>query len=53
MSTFVVVITSDARRATVKVTPGTFLNDVLLEACKKLKLSSDRYLLRYVTFSLT
>lgn len=46
MSTNVTVITSDARRATVKVTPSTYLNDVLQEACRKLKLSSEKYTLK-------
>ncbi|KZL76052.1 UBX domain-containing protein [Colletotrichum tofieldiae] len=43
----VVVIGTDLRRATVKVSPGTYLTDVLQEACKKLNLPSDRYLLKY------
>lgn len=47
MSAHVVVIGSDLRRATVKVNPGTYLTDVLQEACKKLNLSSDKYLLKY------
>ncbi|KAF6840035.1 UBX domain-containing protein [Colletotrichum plurivorum] len=46
MSSHVVVISSDLRRATVKVNPGTYLTDVLQEACKKLNLSSDKYLLK-------
>ncbi|KAL0939283.1 ubx domain-containing protein [Colletotrichum truncatum] len=47
MSSHVVVIGSDLRRATVKVNPGTYLTDVLQEACKKLNLSSDKYLLKH------
>lgn len=49
MSAHVEVIATDLRRVKVKVTPGTFLVDVLDEACRKLNLSSDRYLLKYVT----
>ncbi|KAM3562307.1 hypothetical protein MY1884_001905 [Beauveria asiatica] len=47
MSTHVVVIASDLRRATIKVTPGTYLIDVLQEACKKLSISSDKYILKH------
>ncbi|TQV95899.1 hypothetical protein V2A60_001066 [Cordyceps javanica] len=47
MSTHVVVIGSDLRRATIKVTPGTYLIDVLQEACKKLSISSERYILKH------
>ncbi|OIW35241.1 hypothetical protein CONLIGDRAFT_676168 [Coniochaeta ligniaria NRRL 30616] len=47
MSAHVEVIATDLRRAKVKVTPGTFLVDVLREACRKLNLSSDRYLLKH------
>lgn len=43
----VVVISTDFRRATVKVGPGTFLIDVLEEACKKLSISSDKYMLKH------
>ncbi|KAF9879076.1 UBX domain-containing protein [Colletotrichum karsti] len=43
----VVVIGTDLRRATVKVSPGTYMTDVLQEACKKLNLSSDKYLLKH------
>lgn len=46
MSMSVVVISTDFRRATVKVGPGTFLIDVLEEACKKLSISSDKYMLK-------
>lgn len=48
MSSNVVVISTDFRRATVKVSPGTYLIDVLDEACRKLNLQSDKYLLKYV-----
>jgi tether containing UBX domain for GLUT4 len=47
MASHVVVIATDLRRATIKVTPGTQLVDVLQEACKKLSLPSDKYLLKY------
>ncbi|KAF5514406.1 Tether containing UBX domain for GLUT4 [Colletotrichum fructicola] len=47
MSSHVVVIGSDLRRATVKVSPGTYMTDVLQEACKKLNLSSDKYILKH------
>lgn len=47
----VVVIGTDLRRATVKVSPGTYMTDVLQEACKKLNVSSDKYLLKYLTHS--
>ncbi|RDA92327.1 hypothetical protein CP533_3278 [Ophiocordyceps camponoti-saundersi (nom. inval.)] len=43
----VVVISADLRRATVKVSPGTYLIDVLDESCTKLRLTSDKYLLRH------
>jgi tether containing UBX domain for GLUT4 len=46
MSAHVEVISTDFRRAKVTVTSGKFLVDVLDEACKKLKLSSDKYLLK-------
>ncbi|KHN94146.1 GLUT4 regulating protein TUG [Metarhizium album ARSEF 1941] len=47
MASHVVVIATDLRRATVNVTPGTYLSDVLDQACKKLGLSSDKYLLKH------
>jgi tether containing UBX domain for GLUT4 len=49
MSAHVEVISTDFRRVKVKVSPGTYLIDVLREACTKLNLTSDKYLLRYVT----
>lgn len=48
MSAHVEVVSADFRRAKVKVTPGTYLVDVLGEACKKLNLKSDKYELKYV-----
>lgn len=46
MASHVVVISTDFRRANVKVQPGTFLIDVLEEACQRLGVSSDKYLLK-------
>ncbi|KAK4176103.1 GLUT4 regulating protein TUG-domain-containing protein [Triangularia setosa] len=43
MSAHVEVISTDLRRAKVKVTPGTYLVDVLNEACKKLNVNADKY----------
>lgn len=43
MATNVVVIDSTARRAVVKTTPGTFLSDVLSEACAKLGANANKY----------
>ncbi|KAG5929721.1 hypothetical protein E4U42_004880 [Claviceps africana] len=47
MASHVVVIATDLRRTTVKVTPGTYLSDVLDQACQKLHLSSDKYLIKH------
>ncbi|KAG5963995.1 hypothetical protein E4U58_003311 [Claviceps cyperi] len=47
MASHVVVIAADLRRTTVKVTPGTYLADVLDQACKKFNLSSDKYLFKH------
>ncbi|EON96880.1 putative ubx domain-containing protein [Phaeoacremonium minimum UCRPA7] len=47
MASHVVVIATDFRRANVKVGPGSYLIDVLEEACKKLNLTSDKYLLKH------
>lgn len=46
MAAHVEVVSTDLRRAKVKVTPGTFMVDVLDEACQKLNLKSDKYLLK-------
>ena len=46
MSAHVEVVSTDLRRAKVKVSPGTYLVDVLAEACKKLNLKSDKYELK-------
>ncbi|KAF4587720.1 UBX domain-containing protein [Ophiocordyceps camponoti-floridani] len=47
MSAHVVIIAADLRRATVKVSPGTYLVDVLEQGCTKLRLSSDKYTLKH------
>ncbi|KAK3310120.1 GLUT4 regulating protein TUG-domain-containing protein [Chaetomium strumarium] len=47
MAAHVEVVSTDFRRAKIKVTPGTYLVDVLDEACKKLNLKSDKYELKY------
>ncbi|KAL2260663.1 hypothetical protein VTK26DRAFT_5266 [Humicola hyalothermophila] len=47
MAAHVEVVSADLRRVKVKVTPGTYLVDVLGEACKKLNLNSDKYELKY------
>ncbi|KAL2022658.1 hypothetical protein VTK56DRAFT_4739 [Thermocarpiscus australiensis] len=47
MAAHVEVVSTDLRRVKVKVTPGTYLVDVLGEACKKLNLSSDKYELKH------
>jgi hypothetical protein len=46
MAAHVEVVSTDLRRVKVKVTPGTYLVDVLGEACKKLNLKSDKYELK-------
>jgi len=43
MSAHVVVIDSTFRRHNVKVTPSTYLSDVLEHACKKFTLDSSQY----------
>ncbi|KAK4136440.1 hypothetical protein BT67DRAFT_179049 [Trichocladium antarcticum] len=47
MSAHVEVVSTDFRRAKVKVSPGTYLVDVLGEACKKMNLKSDNYELKH------
>ncbi|KAJ2901366.1 UBX domain-containing protein [Zalerion maritima] len=47
MSSNVTIITSDLKRAVVKATPGTYLADVLQQACKKLGLNNDNYQLKH------
>ena len=48
MASHVVVTSSAARSTKVKVTPGTYMSDVLDQACKSLKLEPDSYLLKLV-----
>jgi tether containing UBX domain for GLUT4 len=48
MASHVVVIDTSARRATVKVTPQTYMSDVAAQACSKLGLKSELYGLKYV-----
>lgn len=47
MASHVVVIDTSFRKSTIKVTPGSYLSDVLAEACKKLGLKSTNYGLKY------
>ncbi|KAK4151466.1 GLUT4 regulating protein TUG-domain-containing protein [Chaetomidium leptoderma] len=47
MAAHVEVVSTDLRRIKIKVTPGTYLVDVLGEACKKLNLKSDKYELKH------
>ncbi|KAK3362233.1 GLUT4 regulating protein TUG-domain-containing protein [Lasiosphaeria hispida] len=47
MASHVEVVSTDLRRIKVKVTPGTYLVDVLGEACQKLHASPDRFLLKH------
>lgn len=46
MSAHVEVFSTDIRKIKVKVTPTTYLVDVLGEACQKLNLKSDKYQLK-------
>ena len=46
MAAHVEVVSTDLKRAKIKVTPGTYLVDVLGEACQKLNLQSDKYQLK-------
>lgn len=47
MATNVKVVGTDLRQVTVKVNPGTYLTDVLEQACEKLKVPSSKYLLKH------
>lgn len=51
MASHVVVIATDLRRTTIKVSPGTYLTDVLQEACRKLNLPADKYIVKYAQSS--
>lgn len=43
MASNVVVIDKSFNRATIKVTPGTYMSDVVSEACKKLGKNNTSY----------
>ncbi|KAF3017459.1 hypothetical protein G7054_g4608 [Neopestalotiopsis clavispora] len=47
MATTVKVVSVDMRQSSIKVTPSTYLTDVLEQACKKFNLSPDKYLLKH------
>lgn len=49
MASNVVVIDTSFRRATIKVTQGTYLTDILEEACLKFNVQSKHYDLKYKT----
>lgn len=46
MASQVIVIDAAFKRAQIKVTPQTYLSDVLEEACKKLGYKPDQYTLK-------
>ncbi|CAG8975646.1 hypothetical protein HYALB_00008405 [Hymenoscyphus albidus] len=46
MASHVVVTDTSFRRQNIKVTPGTYMTDVLEEACKKFGLKSSNYVLK-------
>ncbi|KAI1368692.1 GLUT4 regulating protein TUG-domain-containing protein [Xylaria arbuscula] len=47
MATNVKVVGTDLRQVTIKVNPGTYLTEVLEQACTKLKISNNKYLLKH------
>ncbi|KAI3397894.1 hypothetical protein diail_10295 [Diaporthe ilicicola] len=47
MSSHVVVVSPDVKRVSVKVNPGTYMFDVLEEACKKLNLEVHKWSLKH------
>ncbi|XMA14234.1 hypothetical protein WAI453_007025 [Rhynchosporium graminicola] len=47
MASNVVVLDSSLRRTVIKVNPGTYMNDVLEQACQKLKLKASNYGLKH------
>ncbi|KAI0013475.1 putative UBX domain protein [Xylariaceae sp. FL0662B] len=47
MATNVKVVGTDLKQVTVKVNPGTYLTDILDQACEKLKVPSSKFLLKY------
>ncbi|KAI0417504.1 GLUT4 regulating protein TUG-domain-containing protein [Xylaria grammica] len=47
MATNVKVVGTDLRQVTIKVNPGTYLTEVLKQACTKLKVPDNKYLLKH------
>ncbi|KAI0389361.1 GLUT4 regulating protein TUG-domain-containing protein [Xylariaceae sp. FL0594] len=47
MATNVKVVGTDLRQVTIKVTPGTYLTEILEQACTKLKVPHDKFLLKH------
>ncbi|KAI1649736.1 GLUT4 regulating protein TUG-domain-containing protein [Daldinia loculata] len=47
MATNVKVVGTDLKQVTIKVNPGTYLTDVLEQACEKLKVPSDKFLFKH------
>ncbi|KAH8160668.1 hypothetical protein CIB48_g7580 [Xylaria polymorpha] len=47
MATNVKVVGTDLRQVVIKVNPGTYLTEILEQACTKLKVPNDRYLLKH------
>ncbi|KAI1203016.1 GLUT4 regulating protein TUG-domain-containing protein [Nemania serpens] len=47
MATNVKVVGTDLRQVTVKVNPGTYLTEILEQACTKLKVPNNKYLLKH------
>jgi tether containing UBX domain for GLUT4 len=43
MASHVVVIDTSFRRATIKVTPGKYVSDILDEACAKFGINASNY----------
>lgn len=48
MASHVVVIDTSFRRTTIKVNPGTYVSDILDEACKKFSINPSNYGLKSV-----
>ncbi|KAI1429997.1 GLUT4 regulating protein TUG-domain-containing protein [Xylaria sp. FL1777] len=47
MATNVKVVGTDLRQVTIKVNPGTYLTEILEQACSKLKVPNNKYLLKH------
>ncbi|KAI1118914.1 GLUT4 regulating protein TUG-domain-containing protein [Nemania sp. NC0429] len=47
MATNVKVVGTDLRQVTIKANPGTYLTEILEQACAKLKVPSNKYLLKH------